>query len=192
MKSAGGRVAASITLWLAATVFGADSLKVGSVNLAACGSHGGYCGTLNRPLDPSGAVPGSISVYFEFYPRTGTGKPAGTLVATEGGPGYPATDTRDEYLALFQPLRDTRDVVLMDNRGTGRSNAVDCQALQSAPKLTETNIGHCGDSLGAKAPLYSATLAADDLDAILQALGAGRIDLYGDSYGTFFEQVFAV
>jgi hypothetical protein len=48
------------------------------------------------------------------------------LVATEGGPGFPATESRDEYLDLFGPLRDTRDVVLMDNRGTGQSGAINC------------------------------------------------------------------
>lgn len=155
--------------------------------LHRCDTGAPWCGYLTRPL---GA--GTISIYFEFYPHTGEGKATGTLVATEGGPGYPATESRDEYLELFRPLRGTRDVVLMDNRGTGRSGAVDCRPLQTDPALTEANIGRCGRSLGAKAGLYSSVLAADDLAAILDALGSGPIDLYGDSYGTFFEQVFAV
>lgn len=166
---------------------GADTLKVGAVELHRCDTAAPWCGYLARPL---GA--GTISVYFEFYPHTGAGKASGTLVATEGGPGYPATDSREEYLELFRPLRDTRDVVLMDNRGTGRSGAVDCRPLQTDPALTEANIGRCGRSLGANAGQYSSVLAADDLAAILDALGAGPVDLYGDSYGTFFEQVFAV
>ena len=140
----------------------------------------------------SAGAAGSISIYFEYYPHTGEGKAIGTLVATEGGPGYPATESRDEYLEFFRPLRATRDVVLMDNRGTGRSGAVDCRPLQTDPVLSEANIGRCGRTLGAKASLYSSVLAADDLAAILDALGSGPIDLYGDSYGTFFEQVFAV
>jgi pimeloyl-ACP methyl ester carboxylesterase len=80
----------------------------------------------------------------------------------------------------------------MDNRGTGRSGAVECRPLQTDPVPTEANIGRCGRSLGAKAGLYSSVLAADDLAAILDTLGSGPIDLYGDSYGTFFEQIFAV
>jgi pimeloyl-ACP methyl ester carboxylesterase len=80
----------------------------------------------------------------------------------------------------------------MDNRGTGRSGAVDCRPLQTNPALSEIDIGRCGQTLGPQAPLYSATLASDDLAAILEALGSGPIDLYGDSYGTFFEQVFVV
>jgi pimeloyl-ACP methyl ester carboxylesterase len=169
-----------------------DALQVGAVVLHRCDTGAPWCATLSRPLDPAGVVPGTIGIYFEFYPHSEAGPSTGTLVATEGGPGYPATDTRDEYLELFRPLRGKRDVVLMDNRGTGRSGAIDCHPLQTAPALTEANIGRCGRALGAKAALYSATLAADDLAAILEALGSGPIDLYGDSYGTFFEQVFAV
>jgi pimeloyl-ACP methyl ester carboxylesterase len=151
-----------------------------------------WCASLSRPLDPAGTFAGTIAVYFEFYPHTEAGKSAGTLVATDGGPGFPATESRDEYLELFGPLRGNRDVVLMDNRGTGRSGAVDCHPLQTEPTPAQANIGRCGRALGSKAALYSTALATDDLAAILDALGTGTIDLYGNSYGTFFEQVFAV
>ena len=164
-----------------------DTLTVGTVLLHRCDTGAPWCGYLKRPLGS-----GTIPIYFEFYPHTGGGRAAGTLVATEGGPGFPATDTREEYLEFFRPLRATRDVVLMDNRGTGRSGAVDCRPLQTDPGSTEANIGRCGHSLGAHAGQYSSVLAADDLAAILDALGAGPIDLYGDSYGTFFGQIFAV
>lgn len=165
-----------------------DTLKVGALLLHRCDTGAPWCGYIKQPLGSD-----SIPIYFEFYPHTGDGPATGTLVATEGGPGFPATETRDEYLEFFRPLRATRDVVLMDNRGTGRSGAIDCGPLQTLPTgLTEANIGRCGRSLGARAGLYSSALAADDLAAILEALGSGPIDLYGDSYGTFFGQVFAV
>ena len=171
---------------------GTATLQVGRLLLHRCQSAAAWCGTLPRALDPSGAVPGTIAVYFEYYPHSRAGSAAGTLVATEGGPGYPATDSREEYLALFAPLRAGHDVLIMDNRGTGRSGALDCPQLQNAPALTETNIGDCGRSLGHAAALYSTALAADDLAAVLDALAIGRIDLYGDSYGTYFAQVFAL
>lgn len=167
-------------------------LVKGSIQLRRCPAAPAYCGTLDRPLDPTGVIPGRISIYFEYYPHSGTGKPLGTLVATEGGPGYPATESRDAYLTLFRPLRQRRDVLLMDNRGTGQSGAVDCRELQTSEKWTVELNGACGDSLGARAPLYSSAYAADDLAAILAALDIPRIDLYGDSYGTYFGQVFAV
>ena len=165
---------------------------VGSLELHACAVPHAWCGELARPLDPEGLVPGTVSVYFEFYPHRAAGPAAGTLVAAEGGPGYPTTESRDDYLALFEPLRGERDVLLMDYRGTGRSGAIDCEPLQRAKVLSSAAIGACGDQLGRTAPLYSTAYAADDLEAILAALGAGPVDLYGDSFGTFFAQVYAV
>jgi len=184
-------------LWAAASAAATEAgshgtLTVGSLTLHHCSSAAPWCATLERPLDPRGVVAGTVPVYFEYYPHSGPGKAAGTLVATEGGPGYPATDSRAAYLALFGPLRPRYDVLIMDNRGTGRSGAIDCRELQEAPALTEDNIGACGRSLGATAPFYSTALAADDLAAILDALGIGRVALYGNSYGSFFAQVFAV
>jgi pimeloyl-ACP methyl ester carboxylesterase len=168
------------------------TLLVGSIELRPCLSAAAYCGRLDRPLDPTGAIPGRISIHFEYYPHSGSDQPVGTLVATEGGPGYPATLSRDDYLALFKPLRRRRDFLLMDNRGTGQSGAIDCHELQTAEKWTVELTAACGKSLGNRAPLYSTAYAADDLAAILEALSIRRIDLYGDSYGTYFEQVFAV
>ncbi len=168
------------------------TMRVGSILLERCVNVPAYCGRLDRPLDPSGAIPGRISIYFEFYPHTGRGTPAETLVATEGGPGYPATLSRSDYLALFKPLRAAHDVVLMDNRGTGQSGAIDCRELQTGERWTVESVAACGESLGDRAALYSTAYAADDLAAILEALDVRQIDLYGDSYGTYFEQVFAL
>jgi pimeloyl-ACP methyl ester carboxylesterase len=172
---------------------GADAtLTVGRLTLHRCQTAAPWCATLSRPLDPSGTVPGTIPVYFEYYPHSGSGPAAGTLVGATGGPGYPTTGSADEYLALFAPLRARYDVLFMDYRGSGRSGAIDCRELQEAPELTEANIGACGRSLGRAASLYSTLLAADDLAAILDALGIARIGLYGDSYGTYFAQVFGL
>jgi pimeloyl-ACP methyl ester carboxylesterase len=201
--------AVRVSLWVAFALLGFDSaalshvdpwpttareagVLVGSVELRPCLSAPGLCGSLDRPLDPTGAIPGRISIHFEYYPHSGADKPLGTLAATEGGPGYPATLSRDDYLALFKPLLRRHDFLLMDNRGTGQSGAIDCRALQTAEKWTVELIAVCGKSLGDRAPLYSTAYAADDLAAILEALNIRRIDLYGDSYGTYFEQVFAV
>ncbi|MBV9698001.1 MAG: alpha/beta hydrolase [Gammaproteobacteria bacterium] len=171
---------------------GPATMDVGRITLHRCERGGGWCGSLPRALDPSGAVPGTVPVYFEYYPHSAAGPAAGTLVAAEGGPGSPSTGSRDSYLGLFAPLRATHDVLLMDNRGTGRSGAIECVGLQNAPQLTEALIGECGRTLGRRAPLYSTNLAADDLAELLEALGIARVSLYGDSYGTYFAQVFAL
>ena len=80
----------------------------------------------------------------------------------------------------------------MDNRGTGKSGALDCPELQAAERWTTAMVGACGVALGDRAAFFGTALAADDLAAILSQLGVAKIDLYGDSYGTYFEQVFAV
>ncbi|HUA89734.1 MAG TPA: hypothetical protein VL994_09880, partial [Steroidobacteraceae bacterium] len=113
-------------LWAAASAAATEAgshgtLTVGSLTLHHCSSAAPWCATLERPLDPRGVVAGTVPVYFEYYPHSGPGTAAGTLVATEGGPGYPATDSRAAYLTLFGPLRPRYDVLIMDNRGTGRS-----------------------------------------------------------------------
>jgi pimeloyl-ACP methyl ester carboxylesterase len=169
-----------------------QAIQVGLIEIRPCQSAPAYCGALDRPLDPTGAIPGRISIHFEYYRHSGPDKPLGTLVATEGGPGYPATLSRDDYLDLFKPLLGSHDFLLMDNRGTGQSGPIDCRELQTAEKWTVELIAACGKSLGDRAPLYSTAYAADDLAAILESLNVRQIDLYGDSYGTYFEQVFAV
>lgn len=166
--------------------------RIGTVDLHACRDAPAYCGDFRRPFDPEDPASGSITVHFEFDPHSAAGKSKGTLVATEGGPGYPATGSRKDYLALFKPLMTDHDVLMMDNRGTGQSGAIDCRELQTGEKWTVESVAACGASLGERAPLYSTVYAADDLAAIVDALGLGKIDLYGDSYGTYFEQTFAV
>jgi pimeloyl-ACP methyl ester carboxylesterase len=188
----------ALAIGLAALVLGigaahAQSITVGSLTLRSCQHlYGGYCGTLARPLDPSGAVPGKIDIGFEFYPHTDTADPGqGAVIAQEGGPGYSTTGSRDGYVRLFTPLRDHRDIVVIDKRGTGRSGAIDCRPLQHAAGGSLGAVRACGAQLGRSAWLYGTELAADDVAAVLAALQTGPVDYYGDSYGTFFGQVFA-
>ena len=89
------------------------AITVGQVHLHRCDTPAPWCGVLERALDPSGVVAGTVPVYFEYYPHGAPGSATGTLVATEGGPGYPATESREEYLALFEPLRSGYDVLIM-------------------------------------------------------------------------------
>ena len=168
------------------------SLRVGSVNLRSCRDAQAYCGTLDRALDPSGNVPGTIRVGFEFYPHTDNSQPPlEAIVAEEGGPGYGSTGSRASYLELFAPLRNRRDILLVDNRGTGKSQALDCPLVQHEPNPRFAGIRACGAQLADTAYLYGSGLAADDLAAVLDALNIPVINLYGDSYGTFFSQTFA-
>ena len=180
-------------LLLLASAARAQSITVGSLTLTPCRhQYNGYCGSLSRPIDPTGQVPGQINIGFEFYPHTdNTTPPQGAIAAQEGGPGYSTTGSRDGYVRLFTPLRTHRDIVLIDKRGTGRSAAIDCKRLQRSPYPYLEAIRACGAQLGRRAWLYGSDLAADDMACVLQALQTGPVDYYGDSYATFFGQVFA-
>ena len=150
------------------------------------------CGHLVRPIDPVGSIPGTIRIGFLLYPHTDATRPAAdTIVATEGGPGYPTSGNSEAYLELFKPLLADHDLLLVDNRGTGLSQPIDCHELQTMPTPTAAAVGTCGRSLGRAADFYGTPLAADDLAAVLDVLGIRTIDLYGDSYGTFTAQIFA-
>ena len=169
------------------------TITVGSLQLNLCNTdYTGYCGSIERPLDPTGAVPGTLAIGFEFYPkRDGTRPSLGTFLPQEGGPGYSSTGTRDAYLSLFGPLRDRRDVLIVDKRGTGLSGPIDCPALQASDASDRAAIAACARQLGSTASLYGSVLAAADVVAVLDALGIDRVDYYGDSYGTYFGQVMA-
>lgn len=170
----------------------ADGLEVGSLVLTPCvGSAGdAYCGTVPRPLDPSGARPGTVKIGFEFYPADAD-DPVGTIVAQEGGPGYSTTGTRTGFLHLFGTLRDRHNILLVDKRGTGLSQPIDCPDLQKDPDLAPEAVGACGAALGDHAWDYGTALAADDVAAVIEALKVGPVAYYGDSYGTYFGAVFA-
>jgi pimeloyl-ACP methyl ester carboxylesterase len=151
------------------------------------------CGHIDVALDPTDASLGTIPIGFELYARTDTAHPSlGTIVAMEGGPGYATTSSRAGYLDLFRPLRDHRELLLMDARGTGLSQPVDCAPLQTYGGNRVARIGLCGRQLGPTADLYGTAFVADDLAHVLDALGIAQIDLYGDSWGSYFGQTFAI
>jgi pimeloyl-ACP methyl ester carboxylesterase len=151
-----------------------------------------YCGSLRVALDPAGQVAGSIDIAVAWLPHSDVRQPSrGTILAVEGGPGYPSIGSRGLYHALYAPLLNTRDLLLVDNRGTGASDPIDCRPLQQAPIMRLRDVASCGTQLGQTSDLFGTALAADDLAAVLTALNIGRVDLYGDSYGTFFVQAFA-
>ena len=151
------------------------------------------CGAVRVPLHRSDPAGPSIAVRFRVYEHRDRERPAREpIVATEGGPGYSTIDSGDSYRFLLRPLLRTRDLILVDNRGTGRSGAIDCPRLQAGRGDYTRNVGRCARRLGAAADAYGTGAAADDLAAVLDALHVPLVSIYGDSYGTYFAQAFAV
>jgi len=105
--------------------FSQESIRVGSLNLHRCPNAPAYCGSVLQALDPIGEVPGTIEIQFEYYLHIDTSQdPLEPIMAAEGGPGYATTGSSAEYLGLFAPLLDRRDLLLVDERGTGNSQAL--------------------------------------------------------------------
>ncbi len=154
---------------------------------------GAECGGIEVALDRRYPELGTTHVGFIRYPHRRDDLPSfGTIVAVEGGPGYSSIASRWWYKHLYNPLLGRRDLLLIDLRGTGRSDPVDCPELQSYRGPWKQLVKRCGRDLGPLAERYGSAFAAADLVVLLDALGIERIDLYGDSYGTFFGQTFAI
>jgi pimeloyl-ACP methyl ester carboxylesterase len=168
-------------------------ITVGDVTLRPCSvvPHA-WCGHIRRDWEPGKPAAGTLRVGFAFAPARDHAEPAlGTYVPHEGGPGYSTTDSGTAYAGMYGPLLGRHNLLLVDQRGTGRSAALDCPALQNLTITYSVAAQRCGRSLGAHSDDYTSARSADDLAAVIQRLQLGRVDMYGDSYGTFFAQVFA-
>ena len=115
------------------------------------------------------------------------------LFILAGGPGQGATDNAEFFASTFANARRNRDIVLVDQRGTGSSNPLDCD-LRGGSGLQRyfgdlypvDAVRRCRELLEQKADLrlYTTPIAMDDLDEIRSALGYEQINLFGTSYGT--------
>jgi pimeloyl-ACP methyl ester carboxylesterase len=155
------------------------------------------CGNIKVPLYWGAPQRGSLTVHFEEYLHTDSSLPAlDPIVAMEGGPGYPSTGSAASYLFMIGSLRRRHDLILMDQRGTGGSDAINCPGVQNydglvRPKDYPAVIAGCARRLGAKANAFGSAAVAEDLKAVLETLHVQEVDLYGDSYGSYAAQVFA-
>ncbi|HEY4996606.1 MAG TPA: alpha/beta fold hydrolase, partial [Solirubrobacteraceae bacterium] len=186
-------------------------LRLGSQTLTRCRTAPlAYCGTLAVALDHTVASGPQITIAYRWYPASAPhgGRPAGTVVPVEGGPGYPSTGSvAGGYSVMYGALLERWNMLAVDNRGTGRSSPLRCPALQgfSGPTASEAfqqAAGGCAAALNHRwryadgspvhgSDMFSTAPAAEDLAAVIGALGISKVDLYGDSYGSFFAQVFA-
>jgi pimeloyl-ACP methyl ester carboxylesterase len=192
------------------TAAAAVSVRVGSQVLKRCDtSPAAYCGTLQVPLDWQSRGGPDISVCYRWYPATAGGTPEGTVLPVEGGPGYPSilSVAPDGYSAMYGPVLRHFNMLAIDLRGTGCSTVLNCPALQNYSQASGTLafaavVGSCADALNTRwrAPgggyvhasdLFTSAASAEDVAAVIRALKVPKVDVYGDSYGSWFAQVFA-
>ncbi|MES2624751.1 MAG: alpha/beta hydrolase [Pseudomonadota bacterium] len=115
------------------------------------------------------------------------------FVILVGGPGQAATVDALQVVPFFQAIRQSRDILLVDQRGTGKLSPFDCEfgnddeVSGSSELLLELQMQYlrdCLDSIDAEPEYYTTDLAVQDLDAIRQYLGYSQLNLWGVSYGT--------
>jgi len=134
------------------------------------------------------AQPGgrSISLRVAVVPARERPRQPDPLVYVTGGPGGSAVDGAAGMMPVFEGINAHRDIVLVDQRGTGGSNALECP-MPRGPVDTEravrAYISACLGGLEADPRQYTTIPAMDDLAAVMKALGYKRVNLYGVSYG---------
>jgi pimeloyl-ACP methyl ester carboxylesterase len=151
------------------------------------------CGILKVPEDPEHPGGASIDLRVAVVPALNRRSAAAPLFLLAGGPGQAATDLYASYAGAFARVNRNHDIVLVDQRGTGRSAPLSCtypddwQSASDAPgemlRLRQATLT-CLGKFGPRVRFYTTSVAVADLDKVRSALGYARIDLYGSSYGT--------
>ena len=150
------------------------------------------CGEIEVPFERTDPSYGTLRIGFAVRRRNQPQLPSkGAIFAQEGGPGYSSIGTANSYTKLLGSLLDRREMVLVDMRGTGRSQPIRCPDVQLGRAPNWIGASECARRLGRRFVSYRTAAAADDLDDVRRALGLDKITLYGDSYGTFFGQSYA-
>lgn len=195
MTTPGAVLAAAAMLAAAAAAEPAAS----PLSLAPCAPEawkGARCGTLSVPEDPDHPEGRTIGLNVVVLPAIEPRPGAAPLFHLEGGPGVAASGAAEFYMGPGSVYRRARDVVLVDQRGTGGSNPLRCPALELRSPLQDyqpiDEVAACRRALEVRADLtkYSTSFAALDLDRARAALGYDRIDIWALSYGTRLAQAY--
>jgi pimeloyl-ACP methyl ester carboxylesterase len=151
------------------------------------------CATISVPENPSDHGSRIIELSVVVLPAAGPATEADALTFLAGGGVVPATNYAGFLGRALQRVRQTRDIVLVDQRGTGRSNALECDLPDDPPGARAAALERCLDELGQRADprFYTTPYAMDDLDAVRERLGYDRLTLWGVSYGTKAARVYA-
>lgn len=134
-----------------------------------------------------------ISLNIMVLPATGANRQPDPFIYIPGGPGSSATEDAPGIAQAFARIREQRDLLFIDQRGTGGSHPLNCDFFN--PADAQSYLGYffpledvrkCRQQLEPKADLtlYTTSTAMDDFDEVRAALGYQRLNLFGASYGT--------
>lgn len=157
------------------------------------------CGTFEVFENRAAKSGRRIKLNVVVFPATGQTVAPDPLFYMAGGPGSSATEDAPYIAQQYAKVRVRRDLVFVDQRGTGGSNPLNCdlfnpEDLQSylGDYFPPEDVRRCRAQLETKADLrlYTTHIAMDDLDDVRAALGYERINIVGASYGTRAAQVY--
>jgi pimeloyl-ACP methyl ester carboxylesterase len=155
------------------------------------------CGTILRPENPADPESTAIEISVAVVPALTLNPEPDPFVPLAGGPGGSAIEFYAGHKVAFEYVRRHRDILLVDQRGTGRSSRMECDfdddlveghyAKEQVLEVTRTCLG----SLPHDPRYFTTSVAVADLEAVRESLGYGPLNLYGVSYGSRVAQHFA-
>jgi pimeloyl-ACP methyl ester carboxylesterase len=156
----------------------------------------GQCGWLERPENPAEPEGRQIKIKVARVPARGRVSEPDPLIFFAGGPGQSATESWPIVARALQKVNESRDILLVDQRGTGQSNALKCPQIELDKALAldwddlAESTRECLESQDADPRFYTTTIGMKDIDAARAALGYEKVNLFGGSYGTRAAQVY--
>lgn len=158
--------------------------------------HEAWCGSVRRPLDPAAPEGTQIDVHFAVLPALARNRKPDPVFFFAGGPGQSAIEIAGSVARLLGRLSNRRDIVLIDQRGTGRSAPLVCDEPSPTQPLAEAvdparlfiRLADCRARLQelphGDLRHYTTAVAMSDADAVRRLLGADKVNVVGGSYGT--------
>ena len=151
------------------------------------------CGSFDVKENPQDANSITIGLNVLRIPAVNPVPEKDPLFIVTGGPGQSAVIVAETVRGIFNEVRKNRDIVFVDQRGTGKSNPLDCAfeseetkqlSEQEQEELGRIAVKQCIEKIKDHAAYYTTNYAVADLDAVRAALGYEKINLWGGSYGT--------
>jgi len=157
------------------------------------------CGILDVPEDPDRPDGRKLSIHVAVLPAISSKALPDPITVLMGGPGEDAIGAAADYAGQFAALREDRDLLFVDQRGTGQSAPLHCDLFAPADAAASLRdlfppaaVAACEHRLAQTADLtrYTYPYFARDLEQIRRALGYGKLNLFAGSYGTRAAQVY--
>jgi pimeloyl-ACP methyl ester carboxylesterase len=157
--------------------------------LAECG----WFEVAENPAEPEGR---KIKLRVARVPAKDRTTEPDPLIIFAGGPGQAATEIWPMMSHAIRKVNENRDILLIDQRGTGQSNSLKCPQVELEEALgldwddLARSTRECLESLDGDPRFYTTTIAMHDIDAVRAAMGYEQVNLWGGSYGTRAAQVY--